>query len=543
MKKELIGFLICMLLIAVAVLPVVPGAVNNVGNTLKEQQIAVEEGSTSQGDEVDWWPMFRHDLSNSGYSTSYGPETNNVLWTFQADGLVDASPVVVDGRVYIGECMNNGRLYCLDANDGSEIWSYRPPMFYASIESTAVVVDGRVYVSATGGNFFPPWNLCEVYCINADNGNVIWTYTILEDTMIAPPAIADGKVYIGSWHDGMMFCLDADNGNEIWTYQTYGEHPGIVSAAAVVDGKVYFGSWEEKVHCLDANDGSVIWEYSPDGEVGSSPAVIDGKVYVGSRIGEFGDGGKMNCLYANNGTKIWEYETDHIVESSPAVAYGNVYFGSSDKKMYCLNADDGTKIWEYKTGDRVESSPAVAGGNVYIASYDGKMYCFNAYDGTKLWEYDIGSGFMWSSPAVAEGKVYIGGEDTYKVYCFGDIINHPPNIPTIDGPTSGNVGVSYPYTFVATDPEGDDIAEYIVRWGDAHVETITGPFTSGTPVTKEHTWDYQWTFTIRAKAIDIFGAESDWGTLKVTMPKNYNAQTQQSTPLSVQMMQRIPNIR
>ena len=98
--------------------------------------------------------------------------------------------------------------------------------------------------------------------------------------------------------------------------------------------------------------------------------------------------------------------------------------------------------------------------------------------------------------------------------------NLPPNAPTITGTTSGDVGTSYDYDFTAIDPDGDDIAEYIVNWGDGPDETITGPFASGSPATGSHTWTSQGTFTIKAKAKDIYGVEGDWGYLEVTMPRN-----------------------
>jgi hypothetical protein len=36
---------------------------------------------------VDWWPMFRHDLNNTGYSTSPAPNTNNTIWTYTTGSL------------------------------------------------------------------------------------------------------------------------------------------------------------------------------------------------------------------------------------------------------------------------------------------------------------------------------------------------------------------------------------------------------------------------------------------------------------------------
>jgi len=99
-------------------------------------------------------------------------------------------------------------------------------------------------------------------------------------------------------------------------------------------------------------------------------------------------------------------------------------------------------------------------------------------------------------------------------------INAPPNTTVIYGPNSGKPGTPLTYTFTSIDPDGDDIAEYIINWGDGPNETITGPFISGTPQTKSHTWDSQGKYTIKAKARDVYDAESDWATLEVSMPKN-----------------------
>lgn len=108
----------------------------------------------------------------------------------------------------------------------------------------------------------------------------------------------------------------------------------------------------------------------------------------------------------------------------------------------------------------------------------------------------------------------IEAETTFEVI----IENDPPNKPTIDGPTTGTAGEEYDYTFVTTDPNGDDVYYWIV-WGDGcpAVEWI-GPYDSGEEVIVSHTFDDEGTYTISAKAKDIHEAESDWGTLDVEMP-------------------------
>jgi len=95
--------------------------------------------------------------------------------------------------------------------------------------------------------------------------------------------------------------------------------------------------------------------------------------------------------------------------------------------------------------------------------------------------------------------------------------NQPPSIPIITGPTSGMIKTSYNYTLNSTDPDGDDIT-YLIDWGDGDTDIASGE--SNEEVTLKHTWSSQGNYIIKAKAKDVQGAESDWATLEVSMPKN-----------------------
>jgi len=97
--------------------------------------------------------------------------------------------------------------------------------------------------------------------------------------------------------------------------------------------------------------------------------------------------------------------------------------------------------------------------------------------------------------------------------------NQPPNAPTITG-ENGDAGTSYPYDFVAEDPDLDDIAEFLVDWGDDNEETITGPFASGESTTKSHTFSIGGTFVITARAKDVNGLIGPEGSLTVKMPRS-----------------------
>ena len=105
------------------------------------------------------------------------------------------------------------------------------------------------------------------------------------------------------------------------------------------------------------------------------------------------------------------------------------------------------------------------------------------------------------------------------ILIYGEEVQNTPNAPTIDGPINGKVGTSYPYTFTSIDPDGDDVSYYI-EWGDGYTTPWTEFRPSGVGYSESHSWDTQGNFVIQAKAKDIYGAESEWTTLTVTIPRD-----------------------
>ena len=133
---------------------------------------------------IDWWPMFRHDLTHTGYSTSKAPNNNQSLWTYTAGRYIGySSPAVADGKVYIGSWDN--KTYALNASTGTLVWSYTTG---GSVLSSPAVADGKVFVGSYDKN---------IYALNASTGTLAWSYTT-GSSVYSSPAVADGKVYIGS---------------------------------------------------------------------------------------------------------------------------------------------------------------------------------------------------------------------------------------------------------------------------------------------------------------------------------------------------------
>jgi hypothetical protein len=96
--------------------------------------------------------------------------------------------------------------------------------------------------------------------------------------------------------------------------------------------------------------------------------------------------------------------------------------------------------------------------------------------------------------------------------------NMPPSTPDIDGPNKGRTNEVYDCLLSADDNQGDDVSFYI-DWGDSTYE-MDGPVSSGEKLSINHTWKSDGKYVIKVKAIDQYGAESDWAALELSMPKN-----------------------
>jgi peptide/nickel transport system substrate-binding protein len=358
------------------------------------------------------WPMFHQNLRHTGYTESPALNTNQTMWNYTTGSPIWSSPVVADGKVFVQS--GNGKIYCLDAITGAQIWNYTPT-YTKFARFSPTVADGKVYVGSHS-----------IYCLDASTGAQIWNYTT-GPFVDSSPAIANGKVYIGS-DDNNTYCLDASTGAHIWNYTTGDD---VYSSPAVADGKVYVGSYDGNVYCLDASTGAHIWNHTAGDSVRSSPAVADGKVYVGSYDGN------VYCLNASTGSHIWNYTTGDRVSSSPAVADGKIYVGSHDHNVYCLDALTGGLIWNYTTGDRVWSSPAVADGMLFIGSDDGIVYAFGNIirvpEDYPTVQEAIDAADEGATIIVAPGIYY----ESLVINKTVTIIGEPGSVPIFDGGGSG----------------------------------------------------------------------------------------------------------
>ena len=523
------------------------------------------------------WPMSCHDLHHTARSP-YTPDNSGIeKWRFRTDDCVEASPVIGDdGTIYIGDF--DFFLYAINSN-GTLKWKYETDMWIWS--APAVAEDGTVYVTSYDAKIhaiYPngtvKWRCSvdgssssspaigedgtiylgtmspgnSIVAVNP-NGTIKWVYKT-GDFIVSDPAIGDdGTIYIGS-ADRYLYAM-YPNGTLRWRFETGGwikSHPSIAD-----DGTIYFDSFDYYLYALYP-DGTLRWKIKAASGCGSAAIGVDGTIYIGAYDGY------LYAIYPN-GTIKWSLNIGNTDHSSPAISADGTIYVCPGNNIVAVDPN-GSELWREEIGT-AKSSPAIGeDGTIYVGSeHDGFGYlhafgapCFTAdadgpyygivgqsvqfkgkaYKGVKPyeWLWDFGDGYTSDEQnpvhifsdagnytvilTVTDNEGNITNDTSWS---WVQATNYPPDKPVIDGRNKGEPHQHYQYTFNSTDSEENPIWYYI-DWDDGSNSGWLGPYSSGQQITITHTWDEAKVFIIKAKAKDVFNAESDCATFKVNLPKN-----------------------
>lgn len=319
---------------------------------------------------------------------AYDAKTGAPVWTFTAHGLIDSSPAVYNGVVWVGSTA--GSVYSVNATTGKQICSFKTT---GQIESTAVVADlggtdgTVVYIGDNGLKAIGPPDAGNLWAIKADDCSMKWKFSafsagpagVYSQTGFAKDANGRPLVIFGSTdNDDAIYALDARTGASVWRVQTMVRHDSDVGAGPTIsapgvngfpDGVVYETGKDRMVYAIDLTTGKVIWTFdiltdSPgnNGESQSVAALVGNQLFLGW-------GGGVYDLNAVTGAKIWKVSNLPDVISSPSVsgpANDQVLIvGDMNGGIHGLDLH-GNAVFNIVTSGMILASPAVSGNMAYV---------------------------------------------------------------------------------------------------------------------------------------------------------------------------------
>jgi outer membrane protein assembly factor BamB len=249
---------------------------------------------------------YESDWDHTGYLICYDSGTGSELWRITYDeGPMNGGPAAAAENVYV---TNGIRIYCYDGLTGDDVWERH---VIGHVGCRPWVEDNDLFLTTVGDY---------MYNLDAATGEVDWYTRFDGGWSYSDPYVVGGKVY-GCCANG-VFCFDAGNGNLIWSYDVFrSPHSG----PAVNDNRLYT-SVEMHVICLDALTGTFVWEYLTGGDIFSTPAYDNGKVYVTSTDGY------LYCLDGSPNPGRYHRSPERLAEKTSVRVPARAYLSNDSEK-------------------------------------------------------------------------------------------------------------------------------------------------------------------------------------------------------------------
>ncbi len=242
-----------------------------------------------------------------------------------------------------------------------------------------------------------------------------------------------------------------------------------------------------------------------------------------------------------NGPTCLEMGYD-IDAGAPVGASGPFDWQARSPEGMCLMVSNGMMINQWATTcSGVLDPPPLPSVDLTINGSDGPLTVNDTDTLNLLWTTTDASSCSLYGAGLSGGGVSLTGNtqipasavtnspETYILNCNGitDSVvvtvtasNQPPNAPTIVGPVSGDTGITYPFTFTATDPDGDQV-QYDVDWNNDGTSEVTSLLVnSGISIVGNRSWLTSGTYTFQVRARDMAGAVSGWTQHTITVTQS-----------------------
>jgi outer membrane protein assembly factor BamB len=423
------------------------------------------------------WPAYRHDTFRTGdlpgadlLSRPSAVRTLAIDWAFPAGGghvgAFRASPIVVNGRVFIGSL--GGIFYALDANSGALLWQYPAtgaltgscgsgPQAFGNygIESSASFarIDGRDAVVFGAPDPDPSVDnglgSARLWALDALAGTLIWKSDLVarvtgctdgdksefhERIGYSSPLVVGSAIYVGIHDDGdspiqngkvkavnlrdghiipgFSYRATSERGGGVWNslasdgggvyFTTGNTRNGVISEPAINDGL--------SLMRVDPSTGDVVWRFQPipfaidnDPDWAAGAAVMSAT--CGARIVSVPKDGWTYSVNAADGSCAWQF---------PPMGNPGCIFPTTDppKRHWDDDYKQPAAVWGdvlvIKTGGQALIKDGVVAGYTRLHALNA---CADEAHRVR-WIFDVpnatpGDGYSIGAPTITHGVVYV----------------------------------------------------------------------------------------------------------------------------------------
>ncbi|MCH7789956.1 MAG: PQQ-binding-like beta-propeller repeat protein [Acidobacteria bacterium] len=385
------------------------------------------------------WPMWGQNIARTFAYPCDSPISGDSvgdlrkIWFVKTADVVSASPVVVDGRLYVGDW--TGAFYALDADSGEEFWqtqlSTNPLQYGGQISSSAAfaTIDGTDALIVGSG--------MTVHAIAADDGRELWSHRLGDEgtstEIISSPIVVGDTVVVTFDAHGAplptgMKALSLTTGEQRWYFDPEsGDHNGCggIWGSPTVDierGLVFAGiancptdreGWNENAEALvavDVETGEQAWSFQPhppndrDADFAGAPNLFlgeDDRPLVGL-------GAKDAHYYAvdrESGELVWDTKAteDGFVRDNfatggfigPAAVQDGIIVGATAiGECPCVHAFDaatGEILWQNQSPGPSYAPVSIVNDIAFTSSTtDNQLRAIGLATGEVLWGEDLG---------------------------------------------------------------------------------------------------------------------------------------------------------
>jgi hypothetical protein len=399
----------------------------------------------------------------------------------------------------------------------------------------------------------------DIWLLKTDiNGNELWNKTYggqLEEWSFCVKETSDsgfiisGGLKLNSEDDFDTWLIKTDNyGNMVWN-KIFSRKDAFNSGKRVLElNDGYLTMSQITYH--GSNLETDIWLIKTDfnGNEQWNKTIGSEKYDSGNAIIQTRDGNFVIVGYAYfdlvlliktdiNGNRIWRKTYDGW-EGFDIKECDNGDYIIAGKEHVCLirTDKDGNFLWknEYQWGDFDSAlSVDIIPGKGYIVTGIGTynsadlLIIKTDLDGNREWEKIIGDNgsdsggcviYSNDNTYVIVGSLYrVGAWDAWLVKVAPFENQRPMNL-IFNGPLKGRPLIDYIYSVNSTELDDQQIY-YWCEWGDNTVSPWQGPFESGELCEYSKFWFFQGNYIINVKARDIYGGDSEWKTIEVSISR------------------------